>query len=80
MKMRPCIQCGGEIVLYSVCNPEVPYSAMAKCKKCKKEYPLPTVKLKTWKSNPCRISKTMVKNAEKAWNDLAMQQLTEVLK
>ncbi len=73
IELKPCPECGGQIKLYSVCKPNIPYSACAKCqnKKCRKEYPLPNVKLKTWKSNPIRISKTMIKQAEKEWNKLA---------
>ncbi len=68
-KLKKC-SCGGEVKLYSVCNPEFPYSAMARCMLCKKEYPLPNVKMKTWKSNPIRISKSMIKDAEKEWNKM----------
>lgn len=67
-KLKPCPKCGGEIKLYSDLDPNDPYVAFAKCTKCKKEYPLPTVKLKTWKSNPARISAEMIHDAEKAWN------------
>lgn len=69
-ELKPCPSCDGKIILYSVCNPQIPYSAMARCEKCKKEYPLPKVKLKTWKSNPIRISKSMVKDAEREWNKM----------
>lgn len=72
-KIKPCPECGGNVELYSVCNPEIPYSAFARCQKCKKEYPLPKVKLKTWKSNPIRISKTMISQAEKEWNNMAIK-------
>lgn len=65
-ELKPCPECGGEIKLYSCSNK--PYSATAKCQKCRKEYPLPTVKLKVWKSNPIRISKSMIRDAERAWN------------
>lgn len=67
--LKPCSECGGNIKLYSVCNSNIPYHAKARCMgECKKEYPLPEVKLKTWKSNSVRISKSMVRDAEKAWN------------
>lgn len=69
-ELKPCPSCGGKITLYSVCNPKIPYSAMARCEKCRKEYPLPKVKLKTWKSNPMRISESMVKDAEREWNKM----------
>lgn len=73
IELKLCPACGGQIKLYSTCNPNVPYSAYAKCQnqKCKKEYPLPNVKLKTWRSNPIRISKSMIRQAEKEWNKLA---------
>ncbi len=45
-ELKPCPSCGGSIKLYSSCNPDIPYSAFARCQKCKKEYPLPNVKLK----------------------------------
>lgn len=70
-KLKKCL-CGGDVKLYSVCNPNLPYSAMARCTLCKKEYPLPNVKLRTWKSNPTRISRTMVKDAEKEWNKMQL--------
>lgn len=68
VKLKPCPKCGGNIELYSVFNPGISYSAFARCQKCKNEYPLPKVKLKTWKSNPIRISKIMISQAEKEWN------------
>lgn len=67
-ELKPCPECGGEVELYSSCNPNRPYSAFARCMVCKREYPLPTVKLKVWKSNPIRISKSMIHDAEIAWN------------
>lgn len=76
MELKPCPNCQEKIILYSVQDPQVPYSAYAKCKKCKREYPLPKVKLKTWKSNPLRISQAMIRQAEKEWNKLA-EQLTK---
>lgn len=67
-ELKPCPSCGGSIKLYSSCNLDRPYFAFARCQKCKKEYPLPNVKLKTWKSNPIRISKVMIRQAENEWN------------
>lgn len=72
IELKPCPACGGQIKLYSVCNPDIPYSVCAKCQntKCRKEYPLPKAKLKTWKSNPIRISKSMIEQSVKEWNKL----------
>ena len=71
VKLKRCT-CGGEVELYSVCDPRIPYSAMAICTACKKEYPLPNVKRRAWKSNPIRVSKAMVREAEKEWNKLQL--------
>lgn len=67
-KLKPCPHCGGDIKLYSDLNPNDKFVAFARCTSCKKDYPLPTVKLSTWKSNPIRISKKMINDAVKAWN------------
>lgn len=66
--LKPCPECGGKIKLYSNMNPNNQFFSFARCTSCKKEYPLPTVKLRTWKSNPIRISKRMIREAEEAWN------------
>lgn len=71
VELKKC-NCGGEVKLYSVCDPNRPYCAMAGCTVCKKEYPLPKVKLKAWKTNGIRISKTMIKDAEKEWNKMIL--------
>lgn len=68
IKLKLCPKCGGKIKLYSNINPNDNFFAFARCTACKEEYPLPTVKLRTWKSNPIRISKKMMCDAEKAWN------------
>ena len=68
IKLKPYPKCGGGIVLYSDMNPEHPYFAVAICKKCRERFPLPAVKVQVWKSNPLRISKKMIHDAEKAWN------------
>jgi len=70
-ELKKC-SCGGSVKLYSVCNPDLKYSAMAKCTVCKEEYPLPKVKLKVWKTNGIRISKTMIRDAEKEWNKMQL--------
>lgn len=70
-ELKKC-SCGGEVELYSSYNPNRPYSAFTRCTVCKKEYPLPTVKIKTWKSNPIKISQSMVNDAVKAWNKLQL--------
>lgn len=77
IELKPCPKCKGEIALYYVCNPNVLYVAMAKCKDCKQEYPLPEVKLRVWKSNPLRISQKMVRDAERAWNRRYANEETE---
>ena len=71
IKLKLCPKCGGKIKLYSHIKPGDNYFMLARCTSCKKEYPLPTVKLRTWKSNPIRISKKMIHDAEKAWNKRA---------
>lgn len=67
--LKCCPECGGAIELYSVLRLNVPYVALAQCNECDREYPLPNVKLKTWKSDPTRISKKMIRQAEKEWNN-----------
>ena len=74
IKLKPCPKCRGEIKLYSDMDPNDPYFAFARCAKCRKEYPLPNVKLKTWKSNPIRILAKMIHDAEEAWNNRAGQE------
>lgn len=76
-ELKTCPVCGGEIVLYSCMNPEIPYFAFARCKNCKKEFPLPKVKLKVWKSRPTRISQTMINQATREWNKMAEEFNTE---
>lgn len=73
IKLKPCPSCGGKIELYSVLKQDIPYTALARCKKCEREYPLKNVKLKTWKSNPIRISKEMIKKAEIEWNKMDIE-------
>ncbi|MCH5340068.1 MAG: hypothetical protein J1E01_01245 [Acetatifactor sp.] len=68
-EMKPCPGCGGEIKLMGGLL-RVP-EAYAKCIDCNKEYDLPNVKIKTWPSNPIRISKTTIRQAVKSWNKLA---------
>lgn len=70
-KLKPCPSCGGQIKLYSDVNLNDNFFALARCIICKKEYPLPAVKLRNWKSNPIRISKRMIHEAAEAWNRMA---------
>jgi len=53
--IKPCPECGGKIDL--MCGAAREPQIYARCEKCKREYDLPNVKLKTWKTNPMRISK-----------------------
>lgn len=68
-ELKPCPKCGGEIVTMCGLLRTPPIYAM--CKKCKAEFDLPNVKLKTWKSNPIRISKTTIRQAAEWWNKIA---------
>lgn len=65
---KPCPKCGGEIILMGelLRNPQI----YAECQKCKTEYDLPKVKLRAWPSNLTRISKTTIREAQKAWDAL----------
>lgn len=67
-ELKPCPKCGGEIktMCGTVRNPQI----YARCESCREEYDLPKVKLKTWKSNPIRISKTSIREAAEAWNKM----------
>jgi len=69
IKLKPCPFCGGEIA--TMCGLVRTPQIYARCKSCKEEYDLPNVKLKTWKSNPIRISKTTIRKAAEEWNKLA---------
>lgn len=71
IKLKSCPKCGGKIKLYSNMNPNDNTFAFARCTSCKKEYPLPAVKLWTGKSNTIRISKRMIREAAEAWNKRA---------
>ena len=66
-ELKPCPECGGEIALYSCCRIDVNYNynCFAKCQKCKKEYPMPEVELKTYGT---RIYSASVRKAERLWN------------
>lgn len=68
-KLKPCPKCGREIV--TMCGLMRTPRIYARCKECKTEFDLPNVKLKTWKSNPIRISKTTIREADEAWNNRA---------
>lgn len=72
-QLKPCPSCGGDIKLYSNLNPNDNFFAFARCTYCKKEYPLPTVKLSTWDSKRIGISKKMINDAVKAWNRRAYE-------
>lgn len=63
-ELRKCPTCGGDIrLMFGLMR--VP-QCYAECKKCKREYSLPTVKVKTLKN--LSISKTTKAVAKKAWN------------
>lgn len=65
--LNKCPQCGGDIILMT--NPfhyDLDCDCFARCTNCKKEYELPSVKLKILKN--LRISKTTLHEAESAWN------------
>ena len=64
IELKPCPNCDGEILLYSNGPKRGVY---AKCKACGSEYPIP-VKIKTWKSNPIRISDITIRKAKEQWN------------
>lgn len=68
-ELKPCPKCGGEIV--TMCGIMRTPQIYAMCKSCRAEFDLPNVKLKTWKSNPIRISKTTIRQAAEAWNNRA---------
>ena len=67
-ELKPCPKCGGEIRL--MCGLLRDVTIYAHCKECNTEYDLPEVKLKTWKSNPTKISKETIHKAEKTWNKM----------
>lgn len=60
-ELKPYPKCGGEIV--TMCGLLRTPQIFVRCKSCKTEFDLPNVKLKTWKSNPIRISKTTEGNS-----------------
>lgn len=66
IKLNPCPSCGGEIVL--MCGATRVPQIYVRCRKCRYEYDLPNVKLKFLKHKPTKISKTTLREAEKAWN------------
>ena len=63
---KPCPKCGGNITLYS--SGET-MSVYAECNACGAKYSIP-VKIKTWKSNPIRISETTIRKAIDKWNNM----------
>lgn len=66
--LRPCPECGGKIKLYSSVNPEHPeYNCFAKCQSCKKEYPMPKARLKTYQA--IKIYPQSIKKAIRIWNE-----------
>lgn len=67
-RLKPCPKCGAKVKLYSHINPHDNFCVLARCTNCKEEYPIPNVKIRTWKSNPTRISKRTIQEAEEAWN------------
>lgn len=67
IELKKCPSCGGDIKL--MVNPfhiERNCDCFIRCKECKKEYDLPTVKLKILKN--LKVSKTTLREASIAWN------------